>query len=111
MPKAIKRILFFLLIIFLIGAFFIFGYFAIQDIQATKAKEYLIQNYDLNSYDIFIYKTTEYVYDAYSACDASWFKVCTTDPSLYKDIIFIVDGEEYRICEYKDNTFDTTYWG
>ena len=71
-------------------AVILFGiYIGINDIQASKAKDYLVENYNFNSMKIYAYKTVEFVYEENVDCSTLWFKKCTDDVNKYKEITFI----------------------
>jgi len=64
-------------------------YIGINDINATKEKKYLVENYNFTSMKLYAYKTTEYVYEENVDCSTLWFKKCTDDLNKYKEITFI----------------------
>ena len=82
---SLKWIVAILFVAVILGGIYI-GY---NDIKASKAKDYLVEEYNLSSYKMYAYKTIEYVYEENVDCSTLWFKKCTDDINLDKEITFI----------------------
>lgn len=104
-----KIFILFVIGIILVVLFFVLGYYAIQDINATQAKDYLVDKYELNKFNVTTIKTTEYVYEEDEDCDSLKFKKCTDDKNLYKKVIFKYKGKEIKVYEYNDGTFSDNF--
>lgn len=104
-----KRFILFVIAILLVVLFVVGGYYAIQDINATQSKNYLIDKYELNKFKVFTIKTTEYIYEEDEDCDSLKFKKCTDDKNLYKKVIFKYKNKEIKVYEYNDGTFSDNY--
>lgn len=108
----IKRILLFLLIIFLTCALILTVYICIQDIFATRAKDYLLNKYELDKMKIYAIKTTDYVYEKDMQCENIWFKKCTDNENLEKTVTFMnFKKEKIKVTVYRDGTFEDNYDG
>lgn len=108
----LKRFFLVLLIIFLIGALILTTYISIQDIFATKAKDYLLDKYELDKMKIYAIKTTEYVYEKDMQCENLWFKKCTDNENLEKIVTFMnFKKEKIKVTVYRDGTFEDDYDG
>lgn len=104
-----KKVILIFIALILIVLFFVLGYYAIQDINATDAKEYITKTYDLNKYKVFTLKTTEYIYNEDVDCESEWFKKCTDDKNLYKKVIFKHNDKEIIVYQYNDGTFSDNF--
>ena len=108
----LKRIILFLLIILLIGALIVTVYVSIQDIFATKAKDYLLDKYELDKMKIYAIKTTDYIYEKDMQCENIWFKKCTDDENLEKVVTFMnFKREKIKVTVYRDGSFEDDYDG
>ena len=108
----LKRIILWALIILLVGALIVTIYICIQDIFATKAKDYLLEKYELNKMKIYAIKTTDYVYEKDMQCENLWFKECTDDENLEKEVIFYnFNKEKIKVKVYRDGTYEDDYDG
>lgn len=106
MYQGIKRFVLFVMILVLIVILVLLAYFGSQDIFATRSKEYIMEKYNYGKFDIFAYKVTEYVYDDNNDCGNLWFKECTYDDNLFKEVIFKTkDNKTITVTEYHDGTF------
>ena len=104
-----KFLLLSIIIILVISAIFL-TYFSVQDIFATKAKQYIMNKYDFDKYDVFAYQVTEYQYDENDSCGYLLFKKCPSSEDLYKEIVFITkDGYKFDVTEYTNGTFEDNY--
>ncbi|MBR6133792.1 MAG: hypothetical protein IKQ29_03655 [Bacilli bacterium] len=94
-------------------ALILFGiYIGINDIKAGKAKDYLVEEYNLDSYKMYAYKTTEFVYEENVDCSTLWFKKCTDDVDKDKEITFILLEKGFpriHVTVYKDGTYVDDY--
>ena len=110
MKKTLKNVLRFIVLTFLIIAFCLIGYITYSEIQATRAKEYLIDKYYFNDWNIVAIYSTEYVYEKDTDCSKLILKKCTKDENLYKRFTFITtDGVKIKVTEYKNNIFEDDY--
>ena len=110
MKKTLKKALKIVILLILIAAFVIIGYITYSEIQATKAKEYLIDKYDFNDWNIVAIYHTEFVYEKDTECSKLILRKCTNNEKLYKKFTFItVDGIKVHVTEYKNNTFEDDY--
>jgi len=110
MKEIIKKALHILLILVIIGILGIFIYLFIVDVNATKAKNYLIKEYGLGNTDFIAYKYIEYVYDEDQECGTLWFKSCTKDEDISKKVYFIdKNKKKFVVYEYNDGTFEDDY--
>ena len=106
MKKVLITLIKIILLVFLLGLFVVVGIVGYSEIQATKAKEHLIMEYDYTDWNVFAIKVTEYVYEKETDCSTLWFKKCTDDKELAKEFVFLnTDGETFEVTEYKDGTF------
>lgn len=107
MKKVLKTLIKFILLVVLLGLFGIVGIVGYSEIQATKAKEHLIMEYDFTDWNVFAIKVTEYVYEKETDCSTLWFKKCTDDKELAKKFTFLTTkGKTFEVTEFKDGTFD-----
>ena len=112
MKNFIKRSILFIIIIILVIAFVVIGYFASTDIQASVAKKYLIERYGFDEKEIMATKSTEYVYEDINNCETLWFKKCTDDKTLhYKHTFKLKDGTEIHVTEDINRNFIDDYNG
>ena len=110
MKKTLKRVLRVIILLVLIAAFFVIGYITYSEIQATKAKEYLMDKYDFNDWNIVAIYHTEYVYEKDTDCSKLLLKKCTDNKELYKKFTFFtLDGLKVHVTEYKNNIFEDDY--
>ena len=110
MKNTLKKLFRIIILIILIGLFIGTGIIAYSEIQATKAKEYIIKEYDFTDWNVFAVYSREYVYEEDVDCSTQWIKKCTDDKNLYKKFIFVTTkGETFEVTEYKDGEFKDTY--
>ena len=108
----LKRIIMILLIIFLVGALVVTVYVCIQDIFATRAKDYLLDKYEIDKMKIYAIKTTDYVYEKDMQCENIWFKKCTDDENMEKEVTFYTfNKEKIKVKVYRDGTYEDDYNG
>lgn len=108
--KFIKGLIFFIIVSCLLTLFVVGGYYATQDIFSGNAKEYLIDKYDFSKYDLFGYKSIEYIYEEDTNCESEWFKKCTDDKNLErKSFIKLKNKEVIEVIEYKDGSIEDDY--
>ncbi|MGN1337110.1 MAG: hypothetical protein ACI4WW_01375 [Candidatus Coprovivens sp.] len=106
----IRKFIFLVLSIILAIAVCIGLYYAYQDMTGSSCKEYLIEEYDFGTFDIFTKKTTVYVMNDEADCNSLWLKKCTDDKNLVKEVIFVTkDGNKIHVIEHKDGTFEDDY--
>ena len=107
MKKVLITLLKLIVLVVLLGLFAIVGIVGYSEIQATKAKDHLVMEYDFTDWNVFAIKVTEYVYEKNTDCSTLWFKKCTDDKKLYKEFIFLTtEGDTFEVTEYTDGTFD-----
>lgn len=106
----IKRLLHLALII-VIGIILVGGlYFTYQELTGSPIKEELIKKYDFSNFELFTYKTTTYVYEEDANCGSLWFKKCTDNKDLKKEVIFYTKaGIKIKAVQYTDNTIEDDY--
>lgn len=110
MKNILKKLFRFIILIILIGLFGAFGWISYSEIQATKAKEYLIKEYDFTDWNVFAITSREYVYEEDVDCSTLWIKKCTDDNNLYKKFTFLTtEGKTFKVTEYKNGEFKDTY--
>lgn len=110
MKNILKKLFRFVILVVLIGLFLAFGWISFSEIQATRAKEYLIKKYDFTDWNVFAITSREYVYEEDVDCSTQWIKKCTDDKELYKRFTFITtEGETFKVTEYKNGEFSDTY--
>ena len=111
MKKTLKKALKIVILIILIAAFVIMGYITYSEIQATRAKEYLIKTYDFNDWNIVAVYSKEYIVDNNEEkCSKLILRECTDNKELYKKFTFItLDGDKVHVTEYKNNIFEDDY--
>lgn len=101
----IKRFLQFILILILVILLIFFIYLGIQDINGSKAKEYLVDEYGYSKYKIYAYHVTEFISN--NNCEDTWFKKCTEDKTIEKKVMFITfDKQKIEVIQYKDGSFE-----
>lgn len=107
MKKVLITLVKLIILVVLLGIFGIVGIVGYSEIQATKAKEHLIMEYDFTDWNVFAIKVTEYVYEKETDCSTLWFKKCTDNKDLAKEFTFLTtEGETFDVTEYTDGTFD-----
>ncbi len=112
MKNFIKRSILFVIIVLLLGAFGVLGYYAFVDIRAEVAKDYLIERYGFDKKDLFVTKSTEYVYEDITNCETLWFKKCSDDEKLHYEHTFkLKDGTIIKVKEDIDRNFTDDYNG
>lgn len=110
MKNILKKLFKFIILVILIGLFVAFGWISYCEIQATKAKEYVIKEYDFTDWNVFAVLSSEYVYKEDVDCSTLWFKKCTEDKDLYKKFTFVTtEGKIFKVTEYKNGEFSDTY--
>ena len=103
----VKRFIHFLIIVLLALALILLIYLGIQDINASKAKKYLVDKYGYSEFKVFAYHVTEYIYERDETCKDSWFKKCTDDATLEKKIkFFTLDKDIIEVIQHEDGTFE-----
>ena len=110
MKKILKNILRFIVLVILLVAFVSIGRISYSEIQATKAKEYVIKELDFTDWNVFAIHSIEYVYEEDVDCSTLWLKKCTDNKDLYKRFTFMTtEGETFKVTEYKNGEFENTY--
>ena len=110
MKNILKKLFRFIILVILIGLLGAFGWISYSEIQATKAKEYLMNKYDFNDWNIVAIYHTEYVYEKDTDCSKLLLKKCTDNKELYKKFTFFtLDGLKVHVTEYKNNKFEDDY--
>lgn len=110
MNKTLKMVLHLLLIILIFLILVGLCYLFIQDVNATKCKDYAMNEYGLKKLDFIAYKVDEYVYNEDQNCGSLWFKKCTDDKNLVRKTYFITkDKKKFYVIEYEDGVFESNY--
>lgn len=105
--KWILTIIFAIIILVVLAGLIFISY---NDLQASKAKDYLNEKYNFGKFDIIAYKTIEYVDKDTTDCSSLWLKKCTDDDNLFKESYFITkDKIKIHVTEYNDGTFVDDY--
>jgi hypothetical protein len=108
--KNIKRVLFWLIILVVVGIIGILCYVAYIDINCSEAKNYLIDTYDFKKEELHAKKYTEYVYEDIADCNTLWVKKCTDNKNLSYTYEFETkDGKKIIVSEDKDGNFIDDY--
>jgi hypothetical protein len=108
--KNIKRVLFWLIILVVVGIIGILCYVAYIDINCSEAKNYLIDTYDFKKEELQAKKYTEYVYEDIADCNTLWVKKCTDNKNLSYTYEFETkDGKKIIVSEDKDGNFIDDY--
>ena len=102
MKKFIKNLILFIILIVLIGAFGVFGYLAYVDINASNARDYLMEKYEFEKKELFPIKSVEYVYKDIANCETLWFKKCTDDENLANKYTFKIKNSDREIIVTED---------
>lgn len=112
MIKFIKKCVFFVIIVLLCLCFVGFGILTYIDSNSTKARNYLLENYEITSKDWKATKYTEYIYEDIADCNSLWLKKCTTDPTLQYEYVFTNKQKEtITVKEDKEGNFKVEYNG
>lgn len=110
MLKNVKKFVFFVVIVALLGVFALLGCVAYVDINASEAKEYLMEKYDFKNSELMATKYTEYVYEDIADCSSLWLKKCTKNENLaFKYTFKTNDGKKIIVKEDKDGNFEDNY--
>ncbi len=88
MIKFFKKSVFLVIIIILIIIVSIAIYMTYVNSNASNAKNYLIEKYNLNEKEWYAVKYTEYVYEDRADCNSLWIKKCTSDKDLLYEYTF-----------------------
>ncbi len=112
MIKFIKKCVFFVIITLLILIFVILGILTYIDSHSTEAKNFLLNNYEINKKDWYAIKYTEYIYEDIADCNSLWLKKCTDNETLQYSYTFINKKKE-QIIVYEDKlgNFTISYDG
>lgn len=112
MIKFVKKCVFFVIIVILIGFFAIAGYLTYVNANSTKAKNYLLEKYEINEKDWYAIKYTEYIYEDIADCNSLWLKKCTSEESLlYKYTFINKKKEKIIVSEDKNMNYSVEYDG
>ncbi len=110
MAKNVKRFVFLVVLVALLGVVALLGCVAYVDINASEAKEYLMEKYEFKNSELMATKYTEYVYEDIADCNSLWLKKCTKDENLaFKYTFKTNDGKRIVVKEYKDGNFEDNY--
>lgn len=110
MAKNVKRFVFLVVVVALLGVVVLLGCVAYVDINASEAKEYLMEKYEFKNSELMATKYTEYVYEDIADCNSLWLKKCTKDENLaFKYTFKTNDGKRIVVKEYKDGNFEDNY--
>ncbi len=110
--KLIKKLIFFIIIVILVGCGLVGGYLTYVNSNSQAAKDYLLDKYEINEKDWMAVKYTEYVYEDIANCETLWLKKCTEDENLLYAYTFKNKMSETIIVkEDKNNKFSDNYNG
>lgn len=110
--KLIKKLIFFIVIVILVGCFSIGAYLTYVDSNSSKAKNYLLEKYEINKKEWMAIKYTEYVYEDIANCESLWLKKCSKDENLLFTYEFMNKNKETIIVsEDKNGKFTDDYNG
>lgn len=106
MKKFFRKCIFSIIILILCCILAILGYLTFVDSNSTKAKNYLLEKYEINDKDWHALKYTEYIYEDIADCNSLWLKKCTSNKELQFKYTFInKQKEKIIVSEYLDGTF------
>ena len=109
MKKIIKKLLFGILILVLLFFVVIGFYLTYVQTNSNKAKEYLLEKYDLNVNKLFAIQYNELVYEDIADCNSLWIKQCTDDSDLLYKYVFIFNKKKIIVYENKEGEFIDNY--
>ena len=110
MLKNVKKFVFFVVIVALLGVVALLGCVAYVDINSSEAKEYLMEKYDFKNSELMATKYTEYVFEDIADCSSLWLKKCTKNENLaFKYTFKTNDGKKIIVKEDKDGNFEDNY--
>lgn len=99
--KLIKKLIFTIVILIFLALLAVGGYMTYVDSNSTKARQYLLDKYEIDDKDWLAFKYTEYVYEDIANCNTLWLKKCTDDKSLAFKYTFINKNKD-KINVYED---------
>lgn len=110
--KLLKKLIFFIIIVILVACLGIGAYLTYVDSNANKARDYLLDKYEMDKKEWIATEYTEYVYDDISDCNSLWLKKCTSDKNLHFKYIFRNKKyEKIVVTEDIDGNFTDDYNG
>ena len=110
MFKYLKRLLFWLFILFLVVVMGFLGVKAYIQANSERAINYIVDKYEIDKKDIIALRYQEYVYSDIANCDSLWIKKCSDDKTLlYSYVLKTKDGKEIKIKEYKNKVFEDNF--
>ena len=110
MIKNVKKIVFLIIVLALLGVVGLLTCVAYVDINSSEAKEYLMEKYEFKNSELMATKFVEYVYEDITDCSSLWLKKCTNDKNLaYKYTFKTNDGKKIIVSEDKDGNFKDNY--
>ncbi len=110
--KLIKKLIFFIIIVALIGVFAVGAYLTYVDSNSSKAKDYLLEKYEINKKDWIAIEYTEYVYEDIADCESLWLKKCSNNEELLYTYKFINKNKDTIIVsEDKKGIYTDNYNG
>ena len=110
MIKYLKRLLFWLFILFLVVVMGYLGVKAYIQAHSERAINYIVDKYEIDKKDITPLKYQEYVYSDIANCDSLWLKKCSDDETLlYSYVLETKDGKEIKVKEYKNKVFEDDF--
>jgi len=112
MIKIIKKGIFCIIILILFAILACAGYFTYVDANASEAKKYLLEKYEINEKDWHATSYTEFVYEDIADCNSLWLKKCTTDKNLLYQYTFKnKEKDTIIVSEDIDGNFSDNYNG
>lgn len=110
--KLIKKLIFFIIIVALVGVFAIGAYLTYVDSNSSKAKSYLLEKYEINEKEWIAIEYTEYVYEDIADCESLWLKKCSNNEELLYTYKFINKNKDTIIVsEDKKGNYTDDYKG
>lgn len=110
--KYLKKLLFVLFIIMMVGLMVLLGINTYIQASSSRAIDYMIDKYELNKKDIKVIKYQEYAYSDITNCDTLWFKKCTDEEDLLYSFNLEIKGKTKVIVkEYDNKVFEDNYDG
>jgi hypothetical protein len=110
--KYIKKLLFGLFILLMVGLMGFLGIKTYIQASSSRAIEYMIEKYEITKKDIKVLKYQEYAYSDITNCESLWFKKCTDEQGLIYSFKLEIKGKtKVTVKEYKNKVFEDDYEG
>lgn len=110
--KIIKKLLLLIIIVILLAVLAVGAYLTYVESNSNKARDYLLEKYEINGKDWFAIKYTEFVYEDIADCNSLWLKKCTDKEDLLYQYTFInKERKQIIVSEDKNGNFSDDYNG